>query len=169
VTGLTLAIYYQAEAPDFLEFELQEQQLEVNTRPCGYLDELGREVRRCRAAAAEAAAETGAGLAALGTSPVPVQPELLHLAAWRASRSGIESTLVHPVTGRPAPVRQVARALLDHVRPALDTAGDFPVVADLLDAVLSRGNGAMFQRNAYRKANSLLDIIGGALQHTAPG
>jgi carboxylate-amine ligase len=330
----------QAEGPDFLEFELQEQQLEINTRPCVSLDELGREVRRCRAAAAEAAAETGAGLAALGTSPVPVQPlitgkdryrkmaeefgvtayeqltcgchvhvdvssdeegvavldriqpwlatllalsanspfwqgndsayasfryqawgrwpcsgptawfgsaqeyaeavqamidtstvldagmiyfnarlseryptievriadvclfpddavlvaalvralveteaqswrdqlagrrvrpELLHLAAWRASRSGIESTLVHPVTGRPAPVRQVARALLDHVRPALDTAGDFPVVADLLDAVLSRGNGAMFQRTAYRKANSLLDIIGGALQHTAPG
>jgi glutamate---cysteine ligase / carboxylate-amine ligase len=34
---------------DALDFELQLQQLETNTRPCRGLDELGREIRRCRA------------------------------------------------------------------------------------------------------------------------
>ena len=329
----------QGEGPDYLEFELQKQQLEINTRPCATLGELGREVARCRASAAAAAARAGAGLVALGTSPVPVsplitdkdryhqmaeefgitayeqltcgchvhvevssdaegvavldriqpwlatllalsanspfwqgsdsayasfryqawgrwpgsgptawfgsaraygetvqamidtgtvldagmiyfnarlseryptievriadvclfaddavliaalvralvdteaqswrddsagrpvRPELLHLGAWRASRSGIEGTLVHPGTGRPAPARQVVMALLDHVRPALDAAGDIPAVTDLLDAVLSRGNGAMFQRGAYRTASSLLDVVGGALERTSP-
>jgi carboxylate-amine ligase len=323
--------------PDYLNFELQKQQLEINTKPCASIDDLGREVGWCRAAAAEAAAKVGAGLAALGTSPLPVQPsitgtgryhrmaeafgitaeeqltcgchvhvdvssdeegvavvdriqpwlaallalsanspfwqgrdsayasfryqawgrwpcsgptasfgsaqayagavqamidtstvldagmvyfnarlsaryptievriadvclfpddavliaalvralveteaqswheqravlvtrsEVLRLAAWRASRSGMESVLIHPVTGRPEPAGQVVTALLDHVRPALDAAGDYPAVVDLLQAVLSRGNGAMFQRNAYRKAHSLRDIVSGALERT---
>jgi len=54
-----------------LEFELQEQQLEIDTRPCHSLDELSRELRRCRATAAAAAARAGVTVAALGTSPVP--------------------------------------------------------------------------------------------------
>jgi len=45
--------------------------------------------------------------------------EMLRLAAWRASRSG------------------------------LDEAGDTAAVSDLLAAVLARGNGAAFQRSAY--------------------
>jgi YbdK family carboxylate-amine ligase len=325
--------------PHYLEFELQEQQLEINTKPCASIDDLGREVVWCRAAAAEAAAKVGAGLAALGTSPLPVhpsitgtgryhrmaeafgitadeqltcgchvhvdvcseeegvavvdriqpwlaallalsanspfwqgrdsayasfryqawgrwpcsgpttsfgsaqaytgavqamidtstvldagmvyfnarlseryptievriadvclfpndavliaalvralveteaqswrdqgpelvgRPEVLRLAAWRASRSGMDSVLIHPVTGRPAPAEQVVMALRDHVRPALEAAGDYPAVVELLEAVLSRGNGARFQRNAYRKTHSLLDIVSGALERTVP-
>ena len=41
------------------------------------LGELGRELRRCRALAAEVAARAGAQVAALATSPVPVVPELV--------------------------------------------------------------------------------------------
>ncbi len=46
--------------PGYLEFELHKQQVEINTSPCVSLDDLAREVTRCRAR-----------LAALGTSPVP--------------------------------------------------------------------------------------------------
>jgi carboxylate-amine ligase len=329
-----------AEPPDYLEFELQKQQVEINTEPCASLDDLRREVARCRRKAADAAAKVGAGLLALGTSPVPTAPsltgkgrylrmgedfgltaqeqltcgchvhvevasddegvavldriqpwlatllalsanspfwqgsdssyasfryqawgrwpcsgptpwfgsaqayaetvqamidtstvldsgmvyfnarlsehyptievrvadvclfaddavliaalvralveteasawraepdgrpvrqELLSLAAWRASRSGLADALVHPATGRPAPARQVAVALLDHVRPALEAAGDFGAVASLLDAVLSRGNGATFQREAYRTSSSVLDVVRSALTQTVPG
>lgn len=334
------------EVPHILDFELQKQQLEINTRPCATIDDLGREVTRCRSAAAAAAARVGAGLAALGTSPVPVEPalvgkarnrqmarefgmtayeqltcgchvhvavssteegvavldrvqpwlapllalsanspfwkgrdsgyasfryqafgrwpctgptawfgsaqayaetvqamidtatvldagmvyfdvrlsaryptievriadvclfpddavligalvralvetearawrelrpgrpgqpvrpvrqEVLQLAAWRASRSGLEAELVHPVSGRPEAASAVVRALVDHVRPALAAAGDLPVVSDLLSAVLSRGNGAMIQRRAYGAAHSLLDVVGTALGLTVPG
>lgn len=59
-----------------LDFELQLQQVETNTQPCQGLDDLGREVRRCRSQAAGAAAKAGARIAALATSPVPVAPEL---------------------------------------------------------------------------------------------
>lgn len=40
------------DAARSLDFELQSQQLETNTRPCHALDELGQELRRCRALAA---------------------------------------------------------------------------------------------------------------------
>jgi carboxylate-amine ligase len=58
-----------------LEYELKLQQVETNTRPCTTLDELENELRRARAAAAEAAGRVGVRVAALGTSPVPVEPE----------------------------------------------------------------------------------------------
>jgi len=56
---------------------LQEQQLETNSQPCHSLSDLDREVRRCRAAAAAAAGKAGAQVAALATSPVAVEPELV--------------------------------------------------------------------------------------------
>jgi YbdK family carboxylate-amine ligase len=70
-------------AAEALDFELQLQQLETNTRPCRGLDDLGRELRRCRADAAEAAARAGVQVAALATSPVPVEPELVGKSRYR--------------------------------------------------------------------------------------
>jgi carboxylate-amine ligase len=326
------------QPPGYLEFELQKQQVEINTSPCLTLSDLAREVTRCRAQAADAAGAAGAGLAALGTSPLPVEPsitgkgryrriagqfgltaseqltcgchvhvevasddegvavvdriqpwlpallalsanspfwqgqdssyasyryqawgrwpcsgptawfgsarayddtvqamtdtetvldagmvyfnarlsahyptvevrvtdvclfpddavliaalvrglaetaaaawraepeghpvrpELLTLAAWRASRSGLDGALIHPATGRPAPAREVLGALLDHVRPALEDAGDRAAATGLLEAVLARGNGAAFQRAAYRRSGRLLDVVTAALEQTA--
>ena len=63
----------QAAGSD-LEAELQQQQLETHSRPCQSLDDLHRDVRRCRASAVTAASRAGARVAALGTSPVPVDP-----------------------------------------------------------------------------------------------
>ena len=40
--------------------------------------------------------------------------------------------------------------LFEHVRDALDEAGDTDAVTELLSAVLARGNGAAFQRSACR-------------------
>ena len=77
---------------------------------------------------------------------------MLRLAAWRASRSGLEGDLVSPLTGLPEPAGSVANALLEHVRDALDQAGDTSTVTELLAAVLARGNGAAFQRSAHTAA-----------------
>ena len=60
-----------------LDFELQRQQLETNTRPCLELSELGEELRRGRSQAAAAAGRAGAQVAALATSPVHVEPQLV--------------------------------------------------------------------------------------------
>jgi carboxylate-amine ligase len=323
-----------------LELELQLQQLETNTRPCRTLDELGGEVRRCRASAADAAARAGVQVAALATSPVPVTPELtgtnryqkmadafgltaqeqltcgchvhveissedegiavldrigpwlavllalsanspfwqgqdssyasfryqawsrwpssgppgafgsaqayrqtvqqmvstgtvldagmvyfdarlsehyptieirvadvclhpddtvligaltralvetearewrqgkpareiraelLRLAAWRASRSGLHDGLVHPLTGRPEPAATVVNLLVEHVRDALAETGDTDTVAALLTAIMDRGNGAAFQRDTYRRSGHLPTVVSSAAAATTRG
>jgi glutamate---cysteine ligase / carboxylate-amine ligase len=53
------------DAADALESELQKQQLETNTRPCRSIDELEREVRRCRSWAAGDAGAVAKLLAAV--------------------------------------------------------------------------------------------------------
>lgn len=326
------------DGPEALTYELQRQQLETNTRPCHSLDELGRELRRWRSRAAAAAAREGVRVAALATSPVPVEPEvaddsryremartfgltvseqlacgchvhvevgsadegvgvldriwpwlsillalsgnspfwqgrdscyasfryqvlgrwpsagpaeafgsagayretvqrmvatgtlldtamvyfdarlsqhyptveirvadvclrsddavliaaltralvetearrwragkpasrprteLLRLAAWRASRSGLDDALLNPVSFVPQPAAAVAQLLLDHVRDALDDAGDSDAVSELLAAVLARGNGAAVQRETLGASGRLTDVVSRATAVTA--
>jgi glutamate---cysteine ligase / carboxylate-amine ligase len=298
------------DATDALELELQQEQLETRTEPCHALEELGGELRRCRASAVSAAGRAGVQVAALATSPVPVEPrvvensryqkmaeafgltaheqltcgchvhvevcsddegvavldrigpwlaillalsanspfwqgtdsayasfryqawgrwpssgptgmfgtvpayrevvqqmvrtgtlldtgmiyfdarlsehyptieiriadvclnaddarpELLRLAAWRASRSGLDDALLNPVTGRPEEAVAVVHTLLDHVSDALSEAGDSAAVTELLAAVLARGNGAVFQRAAYRRSSQLSDVVSSAITAT---
>jgi carboxylate-amine ligase len=56
----------------------------------------------------------------------------------------------------------VANTLLGHVHDALSDAGDADTVAELLAAVLERGNGAAFQRSAYRETRDLRSVATGA-------
>jgi carboxylate-amine ligase len=54
--------------------ELKEQQIELGTRVCTDLAEVGTELRYWRSRADAAAASVGARVAALATAPVPVEP-----------------------------------------------------------------------------------------------
>ena len=95
-----------------------------------------------------------------------MRAELLRLAAWRASRSGLDDVLIHPVSGLPAPSAAVTALLLEHVSDALADAGETGTVTDLLAAVMARGNGAAFQRNAYRRSGHLADVVSSAAAAT---
>lgn len=112
--------------------------------------------------------ETAARSWRLGEPARPVRTELLRLASWRASRSGLDGQLVGPVSHRPAAARDVVGELLEHVRPALTDAGDYTIVAALLDDVLDRGNGARFQRQAYRRTGQIRDVVREAIARTMP-
>ena len=57
-----------------VEEELQQEQIETDTTPCTELGKLAHEVRAQREAAAEVASGAGARVAALATSPLPVDP-----------------------------------------------------------------------------------------------
>lgn len=59
-----------------VEAELQLQQVETGTQPCRSLDELEKQVRSARRAASAAARSIGVEIAAIGTSPLPVEAEL---------------------------------------------------------------------------------------------
>jgi carboxylate-amine ligase len=110
--------------------------------------------------------ETAAREWQAGEPPRPVRIELLRLATWRASRSGLTADLLHPVTGRPAPAEAVVRALLDHVGPALAELGDRDKAAELIDGLLSRGNGADLQRRAYQETGDLAAVVRDAVNRT---
>jgi carboxylate-amine ligase len=66
-----------------LTSELTRQQIETNTRPCRSLGELAAEVRRGRRVACEAAESRGAKIAALATSPLPVDPSITSSPRYR--------------------------------------------------------------------------------------
>lgn len=119
------------------------------------------------AALARALVETEARNWRAGTPPLPWRAELLRLASWRASRSGLDDTLLNPVTGRPDQSAAVASLLLDHVQDALADAGETGSVTELLSAVLARGNGATFQRNTYRNSSHLPSVVASAATATA--
>jgi glutamate---cysteine ligase / carboxylate-amine ligase len=97
----------------------------------------------------------------------PTRTELLRLASWRASRSGLDDDLIHPNTGRPAPAADVIQALLDHVTPALTDHGDLDAATDGLKRLLSRGNGATLQRRVHKETGDLAAVVRAAVSHTA--
>ncbi len=57
-------------------------------------------------------------------------------------------------------------ALADHCRDALADTGDAGAVAELLAELLARGNGAAFQREAYRQSGHWPEVIGRAVDVT---
>lgn len=59
-----------------VESELQQQQIETATSPCGTVHELEQQIRRARAHAAEMAAASGVEIAAIGTPPVEFETEV---------------------------------------------------------------------------------------------
>ena len=107
--------------------------------------------------------------AARDSSPAScVRAELLRLAAWRASRSGIDDVLINLVTGLPEQSAAVTSLLVEHVRETLSDSGEYAVVAGLLEAVRARGNGAAFQREAHRRSGTLAGVVTRAVAATAP-
>lgn len=81
----------RAEGDSVFESELHDQQLEFATEPRTAMADLAEEIRRWRAEAAHSAAEAGAAVAALATSPLPVSPAIgedeRH--RWLARRFGL--------------------------------------------------------------------------------
>jgi carboxylate-amine ligase len=94
-----------------------------------------------------------------------VEEEFL-LVEPEASRSGLDDALLHPVTGKPEPATTVVGMLLDHCRDALSDTGDADTVAAPLTDLLARGNGASFQRSAYRQSGRLPEVINDAVAVT---
>lgn len=119
------------------------------------------------AALIRALAETEARSWRAGEPAQAGRPELLQLASWRASRSGLDDELLDPLTFKPVPAATVIGSLLDHVRPALEDAGDYAFAREQADAVLTRGNGAQVQRAVYRRSDQLMDVVREVIDATA--
>ncbi|MGW1315220.1 glutamate--cysteine ligase 2 [Streptomyces sp. NPDC002426] len=81
----------RAEGESVFESELHDQQLEFATEPRSAMGDLAEEILRWRAEAAHSAAEAGAAVAALATSPLPVSPSIGEgeRYRWLAERFGL--------------------------------------------------------------------------------
>jgi carboxylate-amine ligase len=104
-----------------------------------------------------------------GVPPIDVSVAALRLASWRASLEGLNGELVHPLSGRPRPARDVVDALLTHVGPALDDLGDTDQVDLLTAALLESGNGADRQRATFARTRRLRDVVADAITAGRPG
>ena len=73
--------------------------------------------------------------------------------------------MVH-TPGRPVRAATVVGEMLEHVRPALEAAGDDDLVAEGLRRVLTEGTGADRQRAAFRRTSRLTDVVLNAAEAT---
>lgn len=71
---------------------------------------------------------------------------LLDCGLWRAARYGLTGTLLDPTTATLRPAAEVVGSLLKAVRTALVDAGDYDLVAENIQRVMTDGNGATVQR-----------------------
>lgn len=108
-----------------------------------------------RALVATAIAEEKAGTP-LAVSP----PELVQAGNWHAARHGLNSTLLDQL-GHPRSSGDVLYALVRHITPALEEAGDLRGVSALVHRLLQAGTPADRQRRALAEAGlpGLIDLI----------
>ena len=105
-----------------------------------------------------------------GVCADPVETSLLRLAMWSASRFGVaEDGLVNPLLGEPWTARAAAQALLAHVGPALDAAGDRERVEMGVEQILRSGTGADRQRRVLGVTGRLRDVVLDAAEVTNRG
>lgn len=107
--------------------------------------------------------ETAAREWKAGHAPDMVPVIILRQAVWQASRWGIDGELLHPLTHKPDTARNVIAALHDHVRDALDEAGDAEYVEESLQRIFNDGTGARLQRQAFARHGRLADVVSDAV------
>jgi len=98
-----------------------------------------------------------------GQAPDMVPAIILRQAAWQASRWGIDGDLLHPLTHKPDTALNVIAALHEHVRDALDEAGDADYVEESLHRIFTDGTGARLQRQAFARHGRLADVVSDAV------
>lgn len=111
------------------------------------------------AALVRALVETAAREWEAGQAPDMVPAMILRQGTFMASRWGIHGHLLHPLTHRPDTAGRVISALYDHVRDALEEAGDAAYVWESLQRILGSGTGATRQRQAYERSARLADVV----------
>jgi glutamate---cysteine ligase / carboxylate-amine ligase len=87
-------------------------------------------------------------------------PAALRAAYWKAAHDGLSGRTVDLIHGRGAvPAREQLSTLVHRVRPALDALGEYDRVVDELDRIAAQGNGAMRQRNVWRRRGEARDVV----------
>lgn len=103
-----------------------------------------------------------------GAPPSSTRPEVLRLAHWQASRTGLGGELVHPATGRPVDAHAALDALCTFVSDAVDDAGDADLVRAGVARLRERGTGADAQRAIRDRTGSLEGLVREVATRSSP-
>ncbi|MDO2381668.1 glutamate--cysteine ligase [Rhodococcus electrodiphilus] len=104
-----------------------------------------------------------------GRTAVAFSSEVLRAAYWRAARDGLPGDGIDlPSTAR-RPAAHLLRAMIEHVRPALEDLGSYQQAREGLHAVLGCGNGAVRQRRVVAAGGTAQDVIARLAELTSAG
>ncbi len=98
-----------------------------------------------------------------------VRPELLRAAKWRAARFGLDDNLIDVLKAESLPAPALLDRFLAYLRPALEDAGDWEEVVDLVEGTRRRGTSARRQRQAFAHTKRLQDVVDLMVNETASG
>src|ERR671917_723014 len=108
---------------------------------------------------------TNAGANAGGA---PEDPAFTGENKWRAVRYGMDATFYDFAAGQAVPAREMARTLVQDLRPlsqSLRCEAELEGVLEIVD----RGSGAELQRVAFQKSGSLSGVVAHLVDASAPG
>ncbi len=102
-----------------------------------------------------------------GLSP-DLERELIATDTWRASRFGLECTILHPERRSGIPMRDAIEEFLAVVEPVASRLGDAEALAGV-GTILARGNGASRMRAVYEDGGGLGGVVRWVVDETLLG
>lgn len=100
--------------------------------------------------------------------PAP-RHELIRAAHWRAARYGLDTSLVDVEQECAVPARELVEKFLAFVRPSLEEYGDWDEVSSIVQETMQQGNGAVRQREVYKRTGRLEDVVDFIVAETSKG
>lgn len=100
--------------------------------------------------------------------PAP-RHELIRAAHWRAARYGLDTSLVDIEQECAVPARELVEKFLAFVRPSLEEYGDWDEVSSIVQETMQQGNGAVRQREVYKRTGRLEDVVDFIVAETSKG
>ena len=97
------------------------------------------------------------------------RPELLTAAMWRAARFGLDGELIDVPARSRVPAAAAVESFLAYLRPALEEAGEWAEVSELVARVLTDGTGAARQRATFAETGDLAAVARRVAEKTARG
>lgn len=86
---------------------------------------------------------------------------------WRASRYGMDATFYDPVGKIPVPAGEMARSLVEELRPYAASLGCEDELQDVL-WIVDNGTGSQHQRRIYQESGDFLEVVAFLIESTRP-
>jgi len=86
---------------------------------------------------------------------------------WRASRHGMDAGFYDAAGDRTVPAREIARELVERLKPHAQDLGCEPELEGVLE-IVEGGTGSQRQREVYEKSGDFLDVVAFLIEGTRP-